>query len=91
MEPNSENIADRRAARDKLFAVLERRLARLTATMETKAIGGTIVISPVGAADGGLEILGAPVPASASRKLEDVVVPRRPRRRQNPSRSRMGA
>ncbi len=91
METNSDKISQRRAARDKLFAVLERRLSRINAYTETKSIVRRGSASSDKNVDRGLAVLGAADATSAKRKLADMALPRRSRSRQNARSSRMGA
>lgn len=90
MDRQIEIITKRRIARDKLFAVLERRLARIAATIEVKTIVGNNTRASTSTSDRGLEVLGASKPNCAARKLADVAVPRRPRGGKNSRSSTVG-
>ena len=90
MDRQIEIITKLRIARDKLFAVLERRLARIAATIETKTIIGDNSAASDGSDNGGLAILGTEEPNCAARKLADLAVPRRTRSRKNSCSGTMG-
>lgn|GEM_PF-2880556 len=90
MDRQIEIITRKRIARDKLFAELERRLARIAATLETKTIIGCDSTPSVTPTDGRLEVLGQAKSNCTTGPLEDVVIPRRARRRKNPCGGTMG-
>lgn len=91
MENHFDIISKRRAARDKLFAVLERRLSRINRALETKTLIEEAFRQKAANPDGGLALLGKGKPASTNGKLADMAVSGRQGCGQNPRRRRMGA